>query len=135
MANYSKATYVLSFSTNYKKLKIETNSGTLVTEYALDNGNESVSLGVSGTNYVVEVVGDFDTATHEIDVNAGDSLTINSSRMDGIGIMDLRDTNRTTAFKAQFDLACTAFRLKYVAGAFGFKINCPSDKSSCVTEI
>ena len=116
MANYSTSTHSLSFSSDYKTLQVSDSTG-IVASYPLDNGDDSVSLTVSGSDYEIDEGDDFDTAIHKIAAPAQAGITFSGSQMDGIGIIDLRDTNRSGNFSIQYDLECTTYNIKYKVGA------------------
>jgi hypothetical protein len=122
MASYSISEHSLQFSTDYKVLSVLDSNAEEVGTYPLDNGDDSVSLTVTSGNYIVNEAVDFDLATHAIDAPANAGVLVTANRIDGIGIMDLRDTNKTGNFHIVYDLECTTFRMKKVGPNTGFWI-------------
>jgi hypothetical protein len=116
----------LFFEDGYESLVVRDGDHEVVATYELDAANQSISVAVSDSNYVVAVASDFDTPTHIIDVDADEDMVFTGTKFGGIIIVDIRDINRGNVepgeYEISYDLECTTFRLKYVAGAYGLKI-------------
>ncbi len=126
MASYAMSNHSLHFENGYESLVVRDNDNQVVATYDLTAADQSISVAVTGTSYMVATASDFDTPTHVIDVDGGEDMTFNGTRMGGIIIVDIRDINRSYfepgTYEISYNLACTTFRIKYVAGAFGLKI-------------
>jgi hypothetical protein len=126
MASYSMSNHTLHFENDYESLVVRDGDNEVVDSYDLTNEDQSISVAVTGSSYSVAVASDFETPTHQLDVDGGDSASFQGTELDGIVIVDIRDINKLAngqpSYTLTYDLTCTTFYLKYVAGAFGFKI-------------
>lgn len=122
MANYSTSGHYLKFNNDYDILEVRNNSDVLQESFPLDATSTSVSVVISGSNYSVNSVADFGTPTHKLDVNGGTVVTFSAGKMGGTGIMDLRDMGMVDDYSIEYDLACGAIKLRYVAGSFDLHV-------------
>ncbi len=128
MATYSMSGHSLEFQNNYTEIVVKDSTATTVATFDLETANNSVSVSVSGTNYVIENASDFATPTHKWDVEGTDTANFTGAKLGGIVIIDVRDINRTGSwleegdYEFSYDLELPPVKLKYASGSFALKV-------------
>lgn len=121
--NYSSSEFKLNLSADHKELRVLNRvSGVMENSYDLEN--DTVSVSMSGDDYVIEV-GDREAPYYDLgfDVLGGDTFKFEfsneRSQAGGIGIIDLRDINgaiQVVGAEVIFYLDKCRISLKYQSG-------------------
>ncbi|MFN8394038.1 MAG: hypothetical protein U0176_05120 [Bacteroidia bacterium] len=122
MANYSMTTYHLDLyqSGSAYKLRVLDSNNAVQAEYDLMTASTSITLAVSGTDYVIGTATAItdEELPHKHQVGGSNSQSITDGTLVGIGLMDLRDMGKVGSFTVTYDLSCSGVRLDGKSGTY-----------------
>lgn len=115
------------------KLRVLDGENGVEAEYDLMTASNSITLSVSGGNYVIGTGATIvdDDQPHKHQVGGSNSQTFTGSALEGIGLMDLRDMGRSGNLTVTYDLACDGIRLDGKSGTYMLWIK--ANDLDCVT--
>ena len=122
MANYPISTHNLVFSDDYSHLYVKL-SGTTVSDFSLTDANAPLHIAVVSGNYALNSGSPIDDPMHKYDTDgANATLSFGGSKLGGIGLIDLRDCDKSGNLSVEYDLDCGGVRLLLTTGAKPFRV-------------